>query len=99
MIFVLHFCKNKQCNNGELDEDILRSKKPPTWKYCKECVSNGYVNPEKPPVRPHMSSIIKSRWAKKNAQDDVVSSHPQGINRGHKSRVLKKKMECSGQHL
>lgn len=38
MKYVLHFCKNKDCNNGWLDKDLTNCKdRPPRWKYCKEC--------------------------------------------------------------
>ena len=36
--YVLHFCKNKECNNGWLDIDKTNVKDyPPHWKYCEEC--------------------------------------------------------------
>lgn len=36
--FVLHFCKNPDCNNGWLDVDETNVKTiPPKWKYCREC--------------------------------------------------------------
>ena len=36
--FVLHFCKNPDCNVGWLDTDETNVKTiPPKWKYCKEC--------------------------------------------------------------
>lgn len=36
--FVLHFCKNPDCNNGWVDVDETNVKTiPPKWKYCKEC--------------------------------------------------------------
>lgn len=38
MKYVIHFCKNKKCNNGWVDEDLKDSKTiPPNWKYCEEC--------------------------------------------------------------
>ena len=37
-VYVIHFCRNKECNNGWLDEDLTNVKTfPPQWKYCKEC--------------------------------------------------------------
>lgn len=37
-IYVIHFCHNKECNNGWLDEDLTNAQTiPPKWKYCKEC--------------------------------------------------------------
>ena len=36
--FVLHFCKNPDCNNGWVDVDETNVKTiPPKWKYCREC--------------------------------------------------------------
>lgn len=36
--FVLHFCKNPDCNVGWLDIDKANVKTiPPKWKYCREC--------------------------------------------------------------
>ena len=36
--FVLHFCKNPDCNVGWLDTDETNVKtSPPKWKYCREC--------------------------------------------------------------
>ena len=36
--FVLHFCKNPDCNVGWLDIDMTDvTTIPPKWKYCREC--------------------------------------------------------------
>ena len=36
--FVLHFCKNPDCNVGWLDVDVTDvTTIPPKWKYCREC--------------------------------------------------------------
>ena len=38
MNYVMHFCRNKKCNNGWVDEDLTNAiSTPPQWKYCKEC--------------------------------------------------------------
>jgi hypothetical protein len=38
MNYVMHFCRNKKCNNGWVDEDLTHaSVNPPNWKYCQEC--------------------------------------------------------------
>ncbi len=38
MNYVMHFCRNKKCNNGWVDKDLTRSTTyPPQWKYRKEC--------------------------------------------------------------
>lgn len=37
-VYVIHFCRNKECNNGWIDEDLTHAMTvPPKWKYCKEC--------------------------------------------------------------
>ncbi len=50
MKYVVHYCKNKKCNNSWIDEDITNAKsRPPQWKYCPECCQkNGYENQTKP---------------------------------------------------
>ena len=36
--YVVHFCKNKDCNNAWMDIDLHNAKTvPPSWKYCREC--------------------------------------------------------------
>ena len=38
MNYVVHFCKNPDCNNCWVDKDKTHVKTvPPKWKYCKEC--------------------------------------------------------------
>lgn len=38
MNYVMHFCRNKECNNGWTDKDLTDARiNPPDWKYCKEC--------------------------------------------------------------
>lgn len=38
MKYVIHFCKNKDCNNCWIDKDLTNAKtEPPKWKLCKEC--------------------------------------------------------------
>ena len=38
MTYILHFCRNKKCNNGWIDKDLTNAKSaPPDWKYCREC--------------------------------------------------------------
>lgn len=38
MNYIMHFCRNKKCNNGWVDEDLTHATtKPPSWKYCREC--------------------------------------------------------------
>lgn len=37
MNYVMHFCRNKKCNNGWVDKDLTNAVNPPKWKYCKVC--------------------------------------------------------------
>lgn len=46
--YVLHICKNKECNNGWLDLDKSNVKDyPPHWKYCRECCRKLGINFDK----------------------------------------------------
>lgn len=51
--YVVHYCKNKKCNNAWIDEDLTNAKsRPPSWKYCEECCQQyGFVNPPQPPKK------------------------------------------------
>ena len=51
--YVVHFCKNPECNECWIDEDLTNAKsRAPKWKYCPKCCEEyGYVNPECPPRR------------------------------------------------
>jgi len=48
-LYVVHFCRNRSCNVGWIDEDLTNATSPPKWKYCPECVQQGFVNPDRPP--------------------------------------------------
>lgn len=40
MNYVMHFCRNKKCNNGWIDKDLTNAKSTPAdWKYCRECAA------------------------------------------------------------
>lgn len=48
MNYVVHFCKNKNCNNAWVDKDLTHTTTiPPKWKYCKECAEKLGINYEK----------------------------------------------------
>ena len=47
MNYIVHFCKNPECNNCWVDEDLHNSTKPPRWKYCTECEAKGFKNPKR----------------------------------------------------
>lgn len=45
MNYVMHFCRNKECNNGWIDKDLTHAKvNPPDWKYCRECAEKLGIN-------------------------------------------------------
>jgi len=62
--YVVHFCKNKQCNRAWIDEDLTRAKRPPSWKYCPVCVAQGMTNPTTPPRNEKIAALSKAKWAK-----------------------------------
>lgn len=38
MSYVMHFCRNKKCNNGWIDKDLTNAlTNSPSWKFCREC--------------------------------------------------------------
>ena len=48
MNYVMHFCRNKQCNNGWIDKDLTGATTiPPKWKYCKECAKSKGIDFDK----------------------------------------------------
>ena len=49
--YVVHYCKNPECNNAWIDVDLTNANiRPPRWKYCKDCCEKlGVKNPETPP--------------------------------------------------
>lgn len=47
--YVVHYCRNKNCNRAWLDEDETGAKsRPPQYKYCSLCELNGYVTTKDP---------------------------------------------------
>ena len=59
--YVVHFCKNPDCNNAWLDLDLTNAQtRPPSWKYCPECCEKyGFVNPPTPPHRKNYEDRLK----------------------------------------
>ena len=48
MDYVIHVCKNPNCNNCWIDEDRYNAQdRPPQWKYCSECEKKGFKNPKR----------------------------------------------------
>ena len=73
-IFVIHFCKNKNCNNAWLDEDLTNAKsRPPRWKYCEECCKKlGFNNSKAPPKKEitakQLETIQKNKFKSKEKE-------------------------------
>ena len=69
--YVLHICKNPNCNEGWLDLDLTNAQtRPPKWKYCEKCCKEfGYVNPETPPKKTlsktQLETIEKNKFQKR----------------------------------
>ena len=43
--YVVHYCKNKDCDNAWIDEDLTNVQTiPPQWKCCKECCKKLGIN-------------------------------------------------------
>ena len=77
MNYIVHFCKNPECNNAWIDEDLHNSTRPPRWKYCSECEKKGFKNPKrrKSSKTPEQIEAFKQRMAeyrrKKNEQKEL----------------------------
>lgn len=86
LIYVVHYCKNKKCNNAWIDEDLTNAKsRPPTWKYCKECCTKyGYVNPPQPPKKKlsekQLQTINKNKFHKRKKSPVANESNNIGMN-------------------
>lgn len=69
--YVIHFCKNPECNNCWIDLDLTNAQtRPPQWKYCDECCRRyGYVNPSKPPQKElsekQRATLEKNKFSKR----------------------------------
>lgn len=65
MNYIVHYCKNPECNNCWVDEDRYNATKPPHWKYCPECEAKGFKNPKrrKSTKTPEQIEAFKQRMA------------------------------------
>lgn len=70
MAYVLHFCKNRECNNGWLDVDKTKCKtRPPQWKYCRDCCEKLGIDFDKqttPSLTDKQKEVIKENLNNKN---------------------------------
>ena len=78
MSYVVHFCKNPECNNCWIDEDRTNvTTYPPKYLFCEECVKKGFKNPKrrKSTKTPEQIEAFKKRMAeyrrKKNEQKEL----------------------------
>lgn len=66
MNYVVHFCKNPECNNCWIDEDKTNViTYPPKYLYCPECVQKGFKNPRRIKAKrtPEQIEAFKQRMA------------------------------------
>ena len=83
--FVVHFCKNKECNNAWLDEDLTNAKsRVPQWKYCPECCNKyGFINPIFPPKKQlserQKETIQKNKFCKRKKSSVLKEIDKGGI--------------------
>ena len=63
MNYVVHFCKNPDCNNCWIDKDKTHVKTvPPKWKYCKECCKNLVLILTNKNLREKLMKIFNQRY-------------------------------------
>lgn len=68
------------CNVGFIDVDTNNAKQPPHWKYCPDCVSKGFKNPQRKPVDPKRAEQAKAmRGAKTKAKATIIKPAQQGL--------------------
>ena len=84
-IYVVHFCKNKKCNNAWVDEDLTNAiSNVPRWKFCDECCRKyGYTNPTSPPKKilsaKQQETIQKHRFQKRKKSSVIDLFYEEGV--------------------
>lgn len=79
MNYVMHFCRNKKCNNGWIDKDLTNVKtNPPAWKYCRECAEKLGIDFEKQKPSDYMTEEEKKMRKEKYLKS--VKARKQNIN-------------------
>jgi len=70
--FVPYHCKNPNCNEGWVDEDITNvQSKPPKWKYCKSCCEkmgidfDAQIKPKKKLSQRQLETLEKHKFHKR----------------------------------
>lgn len=71
-VFVVHYCKNKKCNNAWIDEDLTNAKtRPPRWKFCADCCAkfgidfNSQIPPKKKLSKKQIEVLQKNKFCKR----------------------------------
>lgn len=81
--YVIHFCRNKKCNNGWIDKDLTNAQvNPSSWKYCKECAENLEIDYD---AQTPASNLTEKELAHKNKLRE----------RMEKAREVKQKMKSA----
>lgn len=63
--YVVHYCRNKECNNAWIDTDKTKVKDyPPHWKYCRECCEKLGIDFDKQTTKSNASSKQLEAYAK-----------------------------------
>lgn len=66
MNYVMHFCKNKECNNGWVDKDLTGATTfPPKWKYCKQCADELGIDFDKQTPNSNLTDLELAKKTKR----------------------------------
>ena len=83
MNYVMHFCRNKKCNNGWIDADLTKATStPPQWKYCRECAEKLGIDYD---AQTPTSNLTEKELAHKNKLRERMK----------KAREVKQKMKSA----
>lgn len=70
--YVVHYCKNTECNNAWIDEDLTNAKtRPPRWKFCVDCCAklgidfNSQIPTKKRRSKKQMEVLEKNKFCKR----------------------------------
>lgn len=71
MNYVLHECKNPDCNNGWIDKNLTNvTMYPPKWKYCKDCCNKLNIDFDK--QRPNSNLTEDERIKRKEKMNKML---------------------------
>lgn len=81
MAYVMHFCRNKQCNNGWIDEDLTNAKSiPPRWKYCKKCAAMRGIDYAAQTPKSNLTCEELAQREKKKEQARIMRAQAKNIS-------------------